>query len=203
MSQPCSGRKPIPQVSSRVSAGARGCAAIFSRHLDANQGALECDGCAVPIDVAISRSQAFLGTGQGGLRPSKINLRGELSCLRKNGNAVRQDFGESANDSEVRRLLAVRVVIAQLADSQLGNQRRVSRQYAEVAFRTGKLHFLRPLAKVLSLRRDDHELDGFRKHLCFRRSPSFFRPSRELRRWCPPCRRPAPECRRTFLPRFP
>src|SRR6266850_3662649 len=203
MSQPSSGRRAILRVSWRASVGTDRRAAILLSNLNANQSALERDGCAVPIDVGISGGQVFLSAGQGGLRPGEIDLRGKLRRLRQNGNAVRQDFGEPADDSEVRRFLAAGVVVAQLSDSQFGNQRRVPRQYAEVAFGTRKLHFLRALAKLLSLRRDDHELDGFRKHLCFRRSPSFFRPSRELPRWCPPCKTPAPERRHTCLRRFP
>src|SRR3977135_1625626 len=101
MSHPSSGRRAIFQVSWRASVGTDGRAAILLSHLNANQSALERDGCAVPVDVGICGGQAFLSAGQGGLRPGEIDLRGKLSRLRQNSDAVRQDFGESADDSEV------------------------------------------------------------------------------------------------------
>src|SRR6267143_6499277 len=156
MSQPCSGRGGIPQVSWRVSVGARRRAAIFSRHLHANQSALERDGCAVPIDVAVSGGQALLSAGQGGLRPAEIDLRGKLRSFRQNGHAVPQDLRKSADDGEMRRFLAAHVVIAQLPDTQLGDQRRMPWQDTEVAISAGKLYFLGALAKLLLPRRNYH-----------------------------------------------
>jgi hypothetical protein len=63
------------------------------------------------------------------------------------------------------RFSSAGIVITELADPKLGHKRGVPWQNTEVAVRAGQLYFNGLLAEQLALRRDDHELDSFRKHL--------------------------------------
>src|SRR5579859_7530971 len=70
------------------SAGFHGSASILARHLDSNDCALESDKGAVPIDIRITRGQAFFCASFGGLRAGKVNFRRALGGFRENGDAV-------------------------------------------------------------------------------------------------------------------
>src|SRR5205807_1748026 len=178
-------------------------AAPLSGNLDADQSALERNVGTVPIDIGIVRGEALLGPSQCIFGALHIDLFGALSGFCKDRHAIRKNLGESANNSERRRHLATETVIAEFTDAQFGDERRVPREDAEIAVLPRKLRFHDFLAEQLLLRSDDDQLDGVGQHFYLTRSPSFFQPSRGLPRSCQPCRTPAPEHRRTSLPRFP
>src|SRR6202171_6002184 len=151
--------------SGRAASGARNQgAAPLGGDLDADQSALQRDVCAVPIDVGIVRGQALLGTSQRIFGALQIDLFGALGGFRKDRHAIRKNLGKSANNSKMRGFLATEVVIAEFADPQLGDERRVPREYAKIAALPWQLHFDGFLAEQLALRRDDYKLNGVRKH---------------------------------------
>src|SRR5216684_3229947 len=133
-------------------------AAPLGRHLDADQRALQRNGGAVPVDIWIVRRQALLGASQRVFGALQVDLFRALGRFRENGDAVRKNLGKSANDGDVRGFLAAHVVIAEFADSQLGHERRVPGQYAQIAVLAGHLYLDGLLAEQLLLRRDDHQL---------------------------------------------
>src|SRR5713101_9676047 len=100
-------------------------------NLDADQSALQRDICAVPIDVGIVRGQSLLGTRQRIFGALQIDLFGALGGFCKDRHAIRKNLGKSANDGEMRGLLATEIMIAEFANPQLGDERRVPREYAK------------------------------------------------------------------------
>src|SRR6266851_50781 len=139
-------------------------AALFGAHLDADQSALQRDVCAVPIDVGIIGGQALLGASQRIFGALQIDFFGALGGFCKDRYATRKNLGKSLNNSEMRGLLATEIVIAKFADPQLGDERRVPREYAKMAALPRQLHLNGFPAEQPALRRDDHKLNGVRKH---------------------------------------
>src|SRR6266478_7946478 len=112
-------RKPCRSKSNRGASGARNKgAALLGGHLDADQRALQRDVGAVPIDIRIVGGQALLGASQGILGALNVDLFGALGGFRKNCDAVRQNFGKSPNDGDMRGLLPAHVVITQFTNPQ-------------------------------------------------------------------------------------
>src|ERR1700730_6671278 len=129
-------------------------------HLDADQSALQRDVYAVPINVGIVRGHALLGTSQRIFGALQIDLLGALGGFCKDRYAIRKNLGKSANNSEMRGLLAAEIVIAEFADPQLGDERRVPREYPKISALPWQLHLNGFLAEQLALRRDDYEFNG-------------------------------------------
>src|SRR6202521_2296935 len=151
--------------SGRAASGARNeSAAPLGCDLDADQSALQRDVWAVPIDIGIVRGQALLGTSQRIFGALQIDLFGALGGFCKDRYAIRKNLGKSANNCEMRGLLATKIVIAEFAEPQFGYERRVPREHAKIAVLPRHLHFNGFLAEQLALRGDDHKLDGLRKH---------------------------------------
>jgi len=149
----------------RAASGARNeSAAPLGCNLDADQSALERNVCTVPIDIGIVRGQALLGTSQSILGALQIDLFGTFSGFCEDRYAIRKNLGKSANNCEMRGFLATEIVIAKLTDPQLGDERRMSREYAKIAPLPRQLHFHGFLAEQLALRRDNYKLNGIRKH---------------------------------------
>src|SRR5260370_30251307 len=95
-------RKPCHAKSNRGASGSRNKgAALLAGHLDANQRALQCNVGAVPIDIRIVRGQSLLGASQRVLGALQVNLFRALGRLRKNGDAIRHNFGKSPNDRDM------------------------------------------------------------------------------------------------------
>src|SRR5438094_3188457 len=67
----------------------------------------------------------------------------------------------------MRTLLAAKMVIAEFADPQFGDERCVPGEDAEIAVLPRKLHFHDFLAEQLLLRGDDHQFDGVGQHFSF------------------------------------
>src|SRR5947207_4468419 len=135
-------------------------AALFGAHLDADQSALQRDVCAVPINVGIARGQALLGTGQRIFGALQIDLFGALGGFCKDRHATRKNLGKSANNGEMRGLLTTEIMIAEFANPQLGDERRVPREYAKIAALPRQLHLNGFLSDQLALRRvDDNRID--------------------------------------------
>src|ERR1700694_2238577 len=145
----CEQRQRIPQGTSNQGA------APLGGDLDADQSALERDVCAVPINVGIVRGEALLGTSQRIFGALQIDLFGALGGFCKDRYAIRKNLGKSANNCEMRGLLATEIVIAEFADPQFGYERRVPREHAKIAVLPRHLHFNGFLAEQLALRRDD------------------------------------------------
>src|ERR1700681_1093897 len=146
--------------SGRAASGARNKgAAPLGCNLDADQSALERNVCTVPIDIGIVRGQALLGTSQRILGALQIDLFGTFSGFCEDRYAIRKNLGKSANNSEMRGLLATEIVIAEFADPQFGDERRMPREYAKIAALPRHLHLNGFLAEQLALRRDNHKLN--------------------------------------------
>src|SRR5467141_4966696 len=108
--------------SGRAASGARNKgAAPLGCNLDADQSALQRDVCAVPIDIGIVRGQALLGTSQSIFGTLQIDLFGALGGFCEDRYAIRKNLGKSANDGEMRGLLAPEVMIAEFGNPQLGD----------------------------------------------------------------------------------
>ncbi len=97
----------------------------------------------------------FLGAFLRRLGSSHVDVLRALGDLCEHGDTVRKDFDESEGNSEIKLLLAD--AVPQLADLQAGQQRRVPRQHAEIAFGTGQLHFVHLLGDERAVGRDDLE----------------------------------------------
>src|SRR5713226_10727552 len=101
------GRKQCHAKSNRGASGARNKgAALLCGHLDADQRALQRDVGAVSVDIWIVGGQALLGASQRVFGTLQVNLFRALGRLRKNGDAIRQNFSKSANDGDMRGFLA-------------------------------------------------------------------------------------------------
>src|SRR6266852_1526315 len=197
-------RKQCHAKSNRSASRARNKgAALFGGHLDADQRALHRDVGAVPIDIWIVRGQALLGASQRVFGTLQVDFLRALGRLRKNREAVRKNFGKSTNDGDMRGFVPAHVVITQFTNPQCRHQWRVPGQNPQIPVFAGHLYVGHLAAKQLLLRRDDYQFDVVGHHLSFTRSPSSFRPFRELPRSCRPYKMPVPGRRRTFLPRFP
>src|SRR6266481_2212007 len=93
-------------------------AALLGGNLDADQGTLQRNVGAVPIDIWIVRGQALLGTSQRIFGALQIDFLGAFGGFCENRYAVRKNLGKSANHGEMRGLLATKIVIAEFADPQ-------------------------------------------------------------------------------------
>jgi len=111
--------------------------AAFPCNLNSDQRPPQRYAGAIQIYVRIIRGKPLLRARQSVLGALQINLPGAFGSFRKDGNAIRQYFGESLNQRDVLGFFAARIVIAQLTNSQLGDQRRVSRQHAQIAVLAG------------------------------------------------------------------
>src|SRR5262249_1202882 len=85
-----------------------------------------------------------------------VDVAGALGDLREDRDAIRLDLREPEGNREVVFLLALPV--PQLPDVQRRQQRRVSRQDAEVALGAGDLYFVPGLVDGRPLRGHDLEL---------------------------------------------
>src|SRR5580658_3248311 len=92
-------RKSERYVPKELTALDRG-AAIFTCHLDSDNGSLQRDKRAVPIDVRVAGGQALFRARLGSFRAGEINFRGALSSFRENRNPVAQHFRESLNNGQ-------------------------------------------------------------------------------------------------------
>src|SRR5919108_1030678 len=84
-------------LESQQSVGIDRCAAVLAGNLNANEGTLESDAGAVPINVGVTSSKPFFGPGLCRFCALEIDFRGELGGFRKCGHAIRQDLRETAN----------------------------------------------------------------------------------------------------------
>jgi hypothetical protein len=134
---------------------------------DADEGALEGHGGAVPIDLGVVGGEAFLGAGEGFVGALDVDFFGALGGFGEDGDAVGEDFGKSAEDGEEEGFAARGRAVTQFTVAQLGDERGVARENAEFAAGAGKLHTGNFFAEQLALRGDDDEFDGFGQHLRF------------------------------------
>src|SRR6266480_966041 len=94
----------------------------------------------------------------------QIDFFGALGGFCENRYAIGKNLGKSANNGEMQRLPATKMVIAEFTDPQFGDERCVPWEDAEIAVLPRKLHFHDFLAEQLLLRGDDHQFDGLRQH---------------------------------------
>ena len=87
--------------------------------------------------------ELLFGGGQRGAGAGSVNLFGAFGEVRQHDHAVRKHFGKSPADRYAARLPAL--AIAQGAGGELGEQRRVPRQDAEVAFAAGQIALRPPI----------------------------------------------------------
>src|SRR5205809_985274 len=83
-------------------------------------------------------------------------LVGAFGNLRQDGDGVRLHFGEAERDHEVMDLGAA--AVPHLAGAERGEQRRMSREHAEVAVCAGDLDFVDGLVDQRLVRRNDLQL---------------------------------------------
>jgi hypothetical protein len=143
-----------------------GNAALATPNLDADERALQCDRGAAPVDVGIvlRRCEALFGAVVGFFGAFDINLAGAFRGLGEHGDAFAQNFRKAADDRDRIGLRAALRAKRQFADAELGDQRSVARQNAQLAVRAGKRHFRDGFAQELALRRNDDQLDGISSH---------------------------------------
>ena len=97
--------------------------------------------------------QRFFGSRLGFLRALHVDVFRALGRVGQDGHLVGQHFGKAPRDREVMRGPAV--AVADLADHQLGDQRRVAGQDAEVAALPRYLHLVGVVVDQQLVRRDD------------------------------------------------
>src|SRR6267143_476600 len=119
------------------------------------------------------KRHARIGRAASGARnesaaPLGCNLDADQSALERNVCTVPIDIGIVRGQALLgtsQSILGAEIVIAKLTDPQLGDERRMSREYAKIAPLPRQLHFHGFLAEQLALRRDNYKLNGIRKHL--------------------------------------
>src|SRR5271154_763314 len=95
--------------------------------LEADESSLQRGAGASPIDLGITRGDACACALQRQSGALAVNFFGELRCFRQYSYAIRQNFRESANNSEMHFIFAASTSVSQFPDTELGNQRRMSR----------------------------------------------------------------------------
>src|ERR1700716_2048156 len=121
---------------------------------------------AFDVHVRIPARQQLLSAFFGLACALHINLRWSLSRLSQNRDLVRQDLGKSPRHG--KSLLSGTSTEVDPALREFSDQRRVSRQDAEITVLARNLRFLRSRVDHLLLRRDDLEL----KSICHGKKPA-------------------------------
>jgi len=127
-------------------------------NIDAGVGTVQRVERSLDVDIGIAASQALLSALFGLTRSGHINFRRTLGRLGKNRHLIGQNFGESPRHGEM--LLDGILAEGNLADGQFGDERRVSRQDAQIPVLAGNLNFLRRRLYDFLFRRDDLELES-------------------------------------------
>src|SRR5271165_1278686 len=123
----------------------RGCrVARAGRDFEANLGAALGVKRGLEVEIGGGALQGFFGAGLGFLGALHIDLLGALSGIGEDGDLLRQHFGEAPRDRKIMRVRTL--TIADLADGQAGNQRRVTGQNAEFPALTRDLYSVDTLA---------------------------------------------------------
>src|SRR5262249_15349785 len=124
--------------------------------LQADQRLQHRDACALEVHVGRRFRQALFRALLRGLRAREIDLVGLLGYLRENGDAIGLDFCAAKRDQEIVLLLPLPV--PQRAHLKRRQQRRVTRQDAEIPVGARNLHLVDLLPHEQTLGRDDFEL---------------------------------------------
>ena len=99
------------------------------------------------------------------LRLFQVDLGRQIRCLGHHNHLVRPDLEEAADDRE--RLLPAALLDPELTDTQGGDQWRMVRQDAQLAFHTGNDDHIHIVLVREPLRRDDLEMERhLRCQLC-------------------------------------
>lgn len=98
----------------------------------------------------IAPAEAFLGALFGPLRALYIYLFGSLSCLSKDGDRIRADFGVTAAGCKIMSVAAD--AVAHFAGLQGGQERGMAREDAEIAHLSRSGYFIDLLLEESSLR---------------------------------------------------
>src|SRR3984885_3100306 len=143
-----------------------GNAALATRNLNTDERALQRHRGPPPIDVriALRMGEPLFGALLGSLGAFDVDLSRAFRHFREHSDAFTQNFREAADDRDRIGLRTALRAIRQLADAQLGDQRSVARQNAQLAVGAGKRHLGDGLAEQLPFRRDDDQLDGVSSH---------------------------------------
>jgi len=142
-------------------AGARWLTSKPCHGLHPHHGAVDRKSLLLPFLAPGARLGEFgLGPRLCGTRALDIDLFGALRNLGENDYAVGQNLRIAVNNRQVARLGPF--AIRQDPDAQLGNQRSMSGQNAEISFLPGYLDRLYGLLQHVPLRRDHLKFDGFR-----------------------------------------
>lgn len=99
----------------------------------------ECTLCTLTIYAGVTTRQPLLGALLGLFCPSHIDFSSVLCRLGQDGYTVGQNFSETPRNCKGVRLSII--PIADLSNSQLRNQGRVTWQYSQVSVLPGNLHF--------------------------------------------------------------
>jgi len=123
------------------------------RNFQTDLGAAQSKIHRVVVKIGRRLPQRFFGSSLGFLRALHINVLRALGRVRKDRHLVGQHFGEAPRDRKIMRGPAV--AVADFANHQLGDERRVAGQDAEVTALPRYLHLVSVVAYQQLVRRHD------------------------------------------------
>src|SRR6202041_736524 len=118
----------------------------------------------IDVRIALGMCEPLFGPLLRFFGALDVDLARALRHFSEHSDAFAQNFSETADDRDWIGLRAALRAIRQLTDAELGDQRCVARQNAQLAVRARKRHFGDGLAEQLPFRRDDDQLDGVSSH---------------------------------------
>ena len=118
-----------------------------ARASDCSTASQSVEALDAPVETTSSRASARADAACG-----HVNLLGALRCFASTSDAAGKHFRKAAGNRDVNGLRALS--IAQRADAQFGQQRRVARQDAEIALAARHLHLGHRFANHFAFRRD-------------------------------------------------
>src|SRR5215469_13021542 len=101
------------------------------RNLQSHFGALDRIKSRLVVEIGCTSLQSSFGAGLGFFCALYVDVLCALGGLREDGHFLGQDLGKSPGNGEV--LGGAFLLVGDFADGQLGNERRVARQNADVA----------------------------------------------------------------------
>jgi hypothetical protein len=133
----------------------------FAGYLQSTISSLQSNFRTRIVGIGIATFEVLFSALLGFFRPFHVNFFGTFCRLSQYCDFVRQDLRKSPRHSKAMRVSLV--AVTDLAHTQLGNQRRVARQYPKVAVLARNLHLFRNVADDKFFRRHDFELESVHK----------------------------------------
>jgi len=131
---------------------------LFSRYFQSGCGTTERVLSAGAIDIWVLAFQPLQGALPGFFCPADVDFFSPLRRLCQDAHPIRQHFRETPGRRKTARSSVS--PIADLADSQFSNQRRMAGKYAEISILSRNLHLFDLLPNDQSFRSDDFEFEG-------------------------------------------